>query len=262
MKKFNYFDCNASKTPAVNNLVLTAKKDSQLKKFSPHEICGSLIWLLNTRPDLSYAVSKLGQVASKAPEEFYVRAIRILRYLKGTINIGLRYYCNKKKTVLHGFADSNFAGDKNDRKSQFGFMFFVHDCLIEWGSWKQKVVALSSAEAELIAANEAAKTATWLRQLLKEFQEKQDEATIIYEDNAGTIAMSNTTAFSRRTRHIDVRYHYLNDKVQAGQVILKKIDSKQNLADVFTKPLYWVNFQRLVEKVVTEVTTPPKTSKG
>jgi len=258
LEEFGFDKCNPAKTPATATMTPSAPNSvSQLKKFGLNKICGSLIWLTtNTRPDIAFSVSKLGQELKNPTDKSFTMAARILRYLRKTHNYGLRYpkkQLKRSEMKLSGYVDADFAGDLNDRKSQYGYLFFLGDCLIDWGSWKMRMVTLSSAESELVGAVEAGKTAKWLRQLLKEILVEQTAATVIYEDNAGTIFLSETTCFSRRTRHIDVRYHFLNEVVHRGLIKLKKVASNDNLADIMTKALSPVKFIPLSGKVVHAV---------
>ena len=171
-------------------------------------------------------------------------AKRILRYLKGTIDFGL-YYSVSDDCKLVGYSDSDWAGDSDDRKSTTGFVFFLGDTAFTWMSKKQPIVTLSTCEAEYVAATKCVSHAIWLRNLLKELNMSQVEPTEIRVDNKSAIALAKNPVFHDRSKHIDTRYHYIRECVASSEVQLKFVKSRDQIADIFTKPLKTEDFIRL-----------------
>ena len=136
-----------------------------------------------------------------------------------------------------GYVDSDFAGDTNDRKSQTGYVFWWNGCPISWRSQKQSVVALSSTEAELVAAVEATREAVAIRTLLGELGIEPSRATAIFEDNNGALLLSKGHIGGARTKHISIKYHYVAEQSRKGVISLVRVDSQNNHADPLTKPL-------------------------
>lgn len=139
--------------------------------------------------------------------------------------------------TLVGYADSDFASDPITRKSVSGYLFTINGNPVSWSSRKQSCVATSTAEAEYIAASHAAKEAIWLRRILKSLGHPQEKATIIFEDNMACISMSKDPVFHRRTKHIDVHYHYVREKCLDFDILLEYISTASQPADMMTKAL-------------------------
>ena len=151
--------------------------------------------------------------------------------------MSLNFGNNQKDLVLEGYCDSDYAGDLDDRKSTSGYVFLLKGGAISWNSSKQETVALSTTEAEYVAAAHAVKEAIWLRTLLEELGFKQNQPTKIYEDNSGCIAISKNPEKHKRTKHIDIKYHFLREQVNKNQVKLEYVNTTEQAADALTKPL-------------------------
>ena len=163
-------------------------------------------------------------------------AKRILRYVAGTLNFGLWYtasYCNQ----LSVYTDSDFAGSLDDRKSTSGYVFQLRMNLISWASKKQPIVSISSAEAEYVAATSTSCQAVWLRRLLKDMSQTEKDPIPIFCDNTSTIALSKNHVFHKKSKHIDTRFHFIRELVNNGDIALQFCGSRDQLADIFTKPL-------------------------
>ena len=176
-------------------------------------LVGSLIYLTNTRPDIVYSMSIVFRYMNEPSKEHYAVVKHILRYIQGIKKKGLHY----KKQIefnLKGFTDSDQAGSHDDRKSTLGHAFSLGSNLILWCSKKQKIVALSLVEAEYIATTEAACEAVWLWRILKDLQTEQVKATEIYYDNVSAIAMTKNLVFHARTKHIELRHHFISELVK------------------------------------------------
>lgn len=154
-----------------------------------------------------------------------------------------------------GYSDSDFAGDMSDRKSVSGCIFMLQNGPITWYSKKQTTVALSTAEAEYTALSFAAREAVWLSHLLTDFDSAPSEPLLIYEDNAAAICMSKNAEYHNRTKHIDVKTHFIRHQVENNVISVKHLSSSEMLADLFTKPLPRERFQCLrTRSGITELT--------
>ncbi|MCO5573237.1 hypothetical protein L7F22_027006 [Adiantum nelumboides] len=158
----------------------------------------------------------------------------IMRYLKGTKNKCLCY--GKGPLELKGFCDSDMAGDVDTRKSTSGYVFTLAGGAVSWCSRVQKIVALSTTEAEYISATEASKEAIWLAQLCSEFG-LPDKAPMLGCDSQSAICLAKNAMFHARTKHIDVRYHFIREVLEDGLITLVKVHTSQNRADALTKCL-------------------------
>ena len=208
----------------------------EMKNIPYRELLGMLSYIANhSRPDISYATNILSQVQLNPGRIHWETAKRILRYLKGTRNLSLTWGQNKQG--LSGFTDSGFASEDIDWKSMGGYVFKIAGGAISWAAKKQSLVALSTAEAEYIAMCEAVKESLWIRKLLTELFRPLKNSIPLYADNQSAIAMAKNHQFSPRTKHIAIRYHFINQHVENRDIAIKWIDTNENVADIFTKPL-------------------------
>ena len=160
---------------------------------------------------------------------------RILRYLKGTLDYGRKFKAQEKADItIQGFADADWAGDVTTRKSTSGYIFQLGNTTVSWKTKKQSIVALSSTEAEYVSSCLAVQETVWLRNFLASVGYEQLHPTTIYEDNQGAIALSKNAKSHPRTKHIDIKYHYVREATEKGQVRLEYCPSELMLADVFT----------------------------
>ena len=171
-----------------------------------------------------------------------------MRYLKGTQNLGIVFDNKSKSPELSGFSDADWAGCQNSRKSTSGYVFKFCGGAISWSSRKQTVVATSTCEAEYIALCEACKEATWLRQVVADVLGLVSDPTITMGcDNAGTISFAQNESINRRNKHVDVKYHYVRDAIKRGTVTLIHCPTTSMPADILTKPLGRILFQKFVQ---------------
>ena len=170
-------------------------------------------------------------------------AKNVLRYIKNTLNFCLRFMKGKGQMELSGCSDSDWGGSE-DRRSITGYCFQlsvngrnVNDSLISWKSKKQQTVALSTCEAEYMALATAIQEAKFLRQLLADMQGCDVKSVNIHVDNQGAISLAKNPVYHQRSKHIDIRYHFIRSEVQEGCISLHYVPSEKNMADLFTKPV-------------------------
>ncbi|KAE8966953.1 hypothetical protein PR001_g28243 [Phytophthora rubi] len=140
-------------------------------------------------------------------------------------------------TQLEAYSDADWAGNRDDRRSVSGMLLMLCGAPVVWRSTFQKTVALSSTEAEYMALSDCVKECVWIRRLLKDIGAEQVGATVIYEDNQGAMALAKNVGYQARTKHIDIRYHFIREKVVRNEVELEYVDTKNQLADFMTKGL-------------------------
>lgn len=233
LKRFNMIDCKPAKTPLETKLELEVVEE---KIDVPYQrLIGSLMYLaVLTRPDISFSVSYLSQFNNCYKETHWKCAKRILRYLQGT-----KDYCLKFKddnSALVGYVDADWASNSIDRKSYTGFAFKLCSSVISWESAKQKTVALSSTEAEYMAISEAAKEAIYLRNVLSELI-GFTICVALFNDNQSAQKLSINPVFHKRSKHIDVRHHFIREAISNKHVIVKYIPTNDMPADILTKSL-------------------------
>ena len=190
------------------------------------------------RPDLSLAVGLLSQHMVSPGTEHWSGVKRVLRYIKGTVDFGLRFEASSPENFrLHAYSDADWAGCGNTRKSTSGQLFKLGNCSVSWRSRKQSIVALSTTEAEYVAMCESAQEAVWLRRLLGDIGFTQNAPTVVFEDNQGAISLSANPKDHTRTKHIDIKYHYVREKVAEKQLEIQYCATGEMLADTLTKGL-------------------------
>jgi hypothetical protein len=211
------------------------------------QVIGSLIYLMtSTRPDIAYSVGVLSRYMHE-PRELHWRFLkRLLKYVKTTRDYSLVYSKSDSKPSLIGFTDSDFGSNLEDRKSTSGYCFKYGNCLISWNSSKQKVVSLSSTEAEYIGLTAAVKELSWLKQMLKELDKNIGEPTI-YCDNQSSICLAKNPEFHARSKHIDIRYHFIRELLQKKEFSLKYLETSEMVADIFTKGLPRIKHYKCME---------------
>ena len=249
LKRFGMQDCKPVATPVdVSTKLVTATKEECVDQRLYQSAVGSLMYLsVSTRPDIAYAVSNLARFSSNPTENHWKALKRVLRYLRGTVNFGILYSPNSSPECI-GFSDADWAGDTNDRKSTSGYLFILSGGAVTWKSKKQSCVALSTAEAEYIALSSAAQESVWLRQLTSDLGSPPKAQMTLFEDNQSAIAMSKNPQFHGRTKHVEIKHHFIREQVNEGNVKLEYCPSEEQTADMFTKGLSREQFCRLRSK--------------
>ena len=213
---FNMSDCNASKTPMECRLKLDRNGEGlEVESTCFRRIIGCLRYLTLTRPDLVYSVSYLSRFMSKSYSNHMTAAKRILRYVKGTINFGLKYKSDEGSDLI-GYCDNDYTGDLDDRKSTSGFIFFLGTNPIAWNCSKQKVIALSSCKAEYISSTMSVCQGIWIIRFMHELNGCEEKCFDVCIDNKSAIEISRNPVHHGRTKHIDVRFHFIRKCVEEG----------------------------------------------
>lgn len=207
-------------------------------KFRYRQAVGALLYLAGgTRPDIAFATAYMSQFSEHPTEEHWSGIKHILRYIKGTKSYALVF--RKAGTCVQAFCDADWASDRTDRKSFSGYVFTLAGAAISWSSRKQRCTALSTVEAEYVAMCQATKEALWLQQFLGELSASEfaQEPQILKVDNQGAISLAKNQVTSERSKHIDLKYFFLREKIEEGRLQLQYVESSTNSADLFTKPL-------------------------
>ena len=231
-------ESNSTKIPMEPGIKLHQDKSGEPVDATEYrKMVGCLRYLLHTRPDLAFFVGMVSRFM-KRPTVMHLKAIKqILRYLKGTVEMGLVYTQHGGDEVLVVYTDSDLSGDVVGRRSTGGMAFYLNDNLITWCSQKQRTVALSSCESEFMAATGAAMQALWLKNLLSELTSTKTKVVTMYVDNNSAIALMKNPVFHGRSKHIDTRYHFIRECIERGQVVAKRVCTKEQKADSLTKAL-------------------------
>ena len=251
LRRFGMLECHAAPTPMdpavklVKAASTVGKAKAKAEDYPYQEVVGSLMYLMvTTRPDIAYAVSQLARYMSCHGPQHHEAAKRVLRYLKGTMTLGLTYGTSKDLT-LQGFSDSDWGGNTETRRSTTGYAFMLAGGAVSWASKTQKTVALSSTEAEYMALTETAKEAIHLRQTCEFFGFSATDPILLHEDNMGAKAMAENVITTSASKHINIRHHFIREKVADGDVMLVYVRTERQLADALTKALHKVTFLRL-----------------
>ena len=246
LERHGMADCRSVSTPMVPNLSLMKLSAPEMDVTTYQSAVGSLMYaMIGTRPDLAHAVGVLSQFAANPGTEHWNALKRVFRYLRGTQDMSLVFGSGNTK-LLTGYADADWAADKNDRRSLTGYVFLMSGGAISWSSRKQHSTAQSSTEAEYMAGAHAAKEAAWIRIFLSEIGEAQSSPTHLMMDNQSAMALAKNPEFHSRTKHIDVHYHFLREKIAEEDLALDFIPTGEQIADVLTKGLPKQKFEVFV----------------
>lgn len=253
LSKFNMEDANISLVPATPDQGRNLSTSSPLDDKTPYQaLIGSLLWASTaTRPDISEAVGRLCRAMASPTMEHWTQAKKVLRYLKKTKTYSLTLGRNKN-AELTGYVDANFAPNHSGRRSTTGYIFFYNGGAISWKSTVQPTVALSSSEAEYMALASATQEAIYLRQILKELGILQPTPTVMHEDNQSCKNLAEGSGINARTKHIDVRYHFIRDAIKDKVISVVYCPTAEMIADFLTKPLTEKNFTKFRDQVLEE----------
>ncbi|GKE94085.1 hypothetical protein Tco_1578940 [Tanacetum coccineum] len=232
------------KTPMSSETKVTKDEECESADSTKYRgMIGSLLYLTTSRPGIMFSVCLCTRF-QESPKTSHLEAVkRIFRCIKGTTHLGLWHPKGTSiKTVV--YADSDHAGDYVDRKSTSGIYTFVGCCLTSWFSKKQTALSISTTEAEYVSARKACQQALWMKQALIDYDIRLDDVLIMC-DNKGAIDLCKNSVQHSRTKHIEIRHHFLRDNVQKGHISIEKVSSVDNIADILTKPLKRESFNYL-----------------
>ena len=213
----------------------TVKEKQEMKKVPYDAAVGSIIYLMVcSRPDLAHSISCLSRYMANPGKEHWQAMKWLMRYLIGTSKEGLIYKRQNEEISIEGFSDSDYAGDKDTRRSTSAYQFLVCGNCVSWKTQLQTVVALSTTEAEFMAATDAIKECLWIQGLLKELKIFEGTAEINL-DSQSAIHLCKNPMYHDRTKHIDIKYFFIREKVTQEVVRIEKVHTDDNPADMGTK---------------------------
>jgi hypothetical protein len=193
------------------------------------------LYLTHTHPDISFAVGLVSRFSQDPHESHWKESKRILKYIWGSTKFGIQYTSGASQ--LEGFTDSDWVGSVDDQKSTSGFVYHLGSAPIAWSCKKKSTIALSSAEVEYHVVVLASQEVLWLRQLLTEFGISQDHPTTLWCDNQSAIHISHNPVEHQRTKHIEIHMHFIQATHPGWCSLLGVLPTKEQVADIFTKPL-------------------------
>lgn len=240
LQRFNMDNAKPVSTPLASHFRLSKDQSPQteeerefMAKVPYASAIGSLMYaMVCTRPDIGHAVGVVSRFMSNPGKAHWEAVKWILRYLRGTTEKCL--YFGKGELQVQGFVDADFGGEVDHRRSTTGYIFTVGTTAVSWMSQIQKIVALSTTEAEYVAVTEASKELIWLQGLLTELGFIQ-EKSVLHSDSQSAIHLAKNSAFHSRTKHIDLRYHFIRSLLEDEMLTLEKIQGSKNPADMLTK---------------------------
>ena len=258
LEQFQRTNCKPAKTPLEPSLPLrkAMPMDKRTDPTSYQELTGSLNHAaVFSRPDIAFAVSKLSQFNSD-PTETHMKAARhVLRYLKGTIDYSITYgSMDVTEIAVHnanivGYADADWGGDKDDRKSTTGYVFAINGGPVSWTSHKQLSNAVSTMEAEYMALSDASREAIARSHLSADLSMQASSTSLLLSDSQNALSLTGPASNYQRQKHIDIRYHFIRDVIQKDQVNVDFIPTAEQPADILTKALGPQLHQRCVDRL-------------
>ncbi|GJT80010.1 retrovirus-related pol polyprotein from transposon TNT 1-94 [Tanacetum coccineum] len=255
LKKYGFDSCNP-----VDTLMVEKSKLDEDKKGKPvdpshyRSMIGTLLYLTASRPDLQFAICMCAWYQAWPTKKHLNAVKRIFRYLKGTVHQGL-WYLKDSSIALTAFADADHVGCQDTRRSTSGSMQLLGDRLVSWSSKRQKSIAISSTEAEYIALFGCSAQILWMRSQLTDYGFGFNKIPM-YCDNKSVIALCCNNVQHSRSKHIDIRFHFIKEHVENGVIELYFVNTEYQLADIFTKALGRNRIEFLINKLGMRSFTP------
>ena len=206
------------------------------------------MYLTTTRPDNVCSVGLMSRFIESPKDSHWQVGKRILRYVAGTKEYGILYSKTNEFSLI-GYSNSDFVGNLEDRRSTSRYIFHCNTASISWASKKKPIVTISSAKEKYVVVTLASCQAIWMRRISKDLLQAQEESTQIFFDNKSAIALSKNHVFHKSSKHIDVRFHFIKELVNNGEIHLDYCRSEEQLADIFTEALPKENFEYLRENL-------------
>ncbi|KAH9714143.1 reverse transcriptase Ty1/copia-type domain-containing protein [Citrus sinensis] len=247
--KVEMANCKGIDTPFSTSEKL--KRNEGAKFHDPtfyRSVIGSLQYAVLTRPELAFYVSKLSQFMSNPRQSHWIACKTVLRYLKNTMNMCLRIKKSEYFDLI-AYTDADWASDPDDRRSISGYCVYLGNNLVAWSSRKQGVVARSTAESEYRAMALCSAEITWISSLLTELELKIQGTPMILSDSTSAAAIAANPVYHSRTKHFEIDLHFIRDKVMKGEIEITYVASKDQTADVLTKPLPYYKFDYFRSKL-------------
>lgn len=238
LDRFQMRDCRPIATPMENRLKLPKGEESKRTSKPYRELVGCVMYVsLTSRPDLAVAANYFSQFQACPNEIHWIHLRRVLRYIRGTLDLGLIYRGCDVGPVLEAYSDADWANDITDRRSVSGAVFKVCGSTVSWSAKKQATVSLSSTEAELIALCAATCHGLWLVRILEDLGSKPVTPITYYEDNQSTMKIAANPKDSGRLKHLDVKHFFVRELVESHQIRIEYIPTTRQQADILTKSL-------------------------
>jgi hypothetical protein len=249
LKRFGLEDSTPYHTPLPHNQKLQESnaKDPEVDPTLYRAMIGSLMYLTASRPDIMFSVCLCARYQASPRESHMVAVKRIIRYLKGKPNLGL-WYPVEGNLDLIAYADADFGGCPINRKSTSGGVQFMGNRLVSWQCKKQQSVSLSTCEAEYIAASSCCSQVLWIQQQLRDYGLNFSQTPIMVDNNSA-ISITNNPVQHSRTKHIDIRHHFIRDCAEKHLIDVVRVDTDDNLADLFTKTFDRTRIEDLVRRI-------------
>ena len=240
-KDYDMLECRSISTPMTTeadlNTTMSPSRPSdpdKLTKIPYQNAVGSLLFSVQAiRPGLAFAVSTISKYNNCYNQTHWAAVKRILRYLQGTKQLGLRY-SKQGETQLLGYCDASWATNKEDPRPVSGYVFTLQGSAISWNSRRQQTVAMSSTEAEYLSLSSAVQEMMWLRGITIELEIHSSRPSLIMCDNKGAIDLSSNAKFSTRKKHINVRHYFIKEKIDTAEIEVQFMPSKLMVADPLT----------------------------
>lgn len=246
LKKFGMEKYKSLPTPMETKSYLQThiEGDTKLSDTAYRQLVGSVMYLvLCTRPDISFSTGALSKFLSDLTDAHWTSAIRLLRFLQGTIDMKLLFSRSAGFDIV-AYCDADWASSY-DRKSTTGYLIYIGNNLVMWKSKKQSTIALSSTEAEFIAATETIREIIWVRNFTDSFRIEINRPNL-YCDTQPAIAIANSTGYHGRSKHMDVKYKFLSQCLSADSIHLVYVSTSDNIAGTLTKSLPRSSIEKFV----------------